>query len=146
MGDCAGRTAGRFAFPLSDLPPGASAAAHAGPSPTTSEATGRAGQRCPALFIDHPPGKNGLVNELPTITDAIALNPADGGRWLALAAWFAAYGRDDEAVAVRVLWPTFRDNLAYTTVAATLDNLAANAPLFGKIARQIEADRRPADW
>jgi hypothetical protein len=86
------------------------------------------------------------VDELPIMMAAIARDPADGGRWLALAAWFSAHGRDDEATAVRVLWPTFRDNLAYTTIAATLDNLAANAPLFGNIARQIEADRRPADW
>jgi hypothetical protein len=69
-----------------------------------------------------------------------------GARWLALAGWLLDKGRDDEAVAVRVYWPAFRDHLAHATLAATPNNLAEHARLFGSIARQIEADFRPADW
>jgi hypothetical protein len=83
------------------------------------------------------------MHDFPTLTEAIARDPGDRGRWLALAAWFAAHGRHDEAIAVRVLWPTFRDGLAHLTLAATLRSLAESAAVFGSIARQLESDSRP---
>jgi len=82
------------------------------------------------------------MHDLPTLTEAIAQNPDDRGRWLALAAWFAAHGRRDEAIAVRVLWPTFRDSLGSLTLSAILRSLAESTAVFGSIARQLEADSR----
>jgi uncharacterized protein (TIGR02996 family) len=81
--------------------------------------------------------------DLPAILNAIREKPDDGPRWLALASWLWDNGRDDEAAAVRVLWPIFRDNLGYTTLDATLKNLEAHAPQFGNIARLMEARVRP---
>jgi len=82
------------------------------------------------------------VPDLPVILDAIREKPDDGPRWLALASWLRDNGRDDEAAAVRTLWPTFRENLAFTTLGQTMDNLARHAALFGNIARQVEANVR----
>ena len=54
--------------------------------------------------------------DLPQLLAAIRDKPDDGPRWLALASWLwdngRDNGRDDEAAAVRVFWPTLRDNLA----------------------------------
>jgi uncharacterized protein (TIGR02996 family) len=80
------------------------------------------------------------MHDFPTLTGAIAQDPDDRARWLAMAAWFAAHGRDDEAIAVRVLWPTFRDSLAYLPLSAILRSLAESAAVFGSIARQLESD------
>ena len=72
------------------------------------------------------------------LVEAIRENPDDGPRWLALAAWYADQGRADEADAVRILWPTFRDNLSGRPLGHVLASLAESAPVFGSIARQIE--------
>jgi hypothetical protein len=78
------------------------------------------------------------MNDLPTLTVAIAQDPDDGPRWLALAAWYTDQGRKDEGDAVRVLWRTLRDNLPSVPLSGVLANLTDSAPLFGEIARQIE--------
>ena len=78
------------------------------------------------------------MNDLPTLTVAIAQDPDDGPRWLALAAWYTDQGRKDEGDAVRVLWRTLRENLPGVPLGDTLANLTGAAPLFGEIARQIE--------
>jgi ABC-type arginine/histidine transport system permease subunit len=43
---------------------------------------------------------------------------------------------------VGVLWPALRDNLACTSLAATLADVARNAKVLVAIARKVE---RPAD-
>jgi hypothetical protein len=48
-------------------------------------------------------------------------------------------GRDDEAAAVRVFWPTLRDNIdAGVSVEQTLRELARHAARLGRRAREIE--------
>jgi uncharacterized protein (TIGR02996 family) len=76
--------------------------------------------------------------DLPPLTAAIAQNPDDRGRWLALASWLADNRRDDEAVAVRTLWPVLRDNLAAASLESTLEDLARNARLLAGVAREVE--------
>jgi hypothetical protein len=90
--------------------------------------------------------------DLPTLTAAVAENPDDGAGWLALSEWFAANGRDDEAIALRVLWSTFRDNLAAASLESTLEDVARNARLLAGVAREVERranvgpdDRWPAE-
>jgi uncharacterized protein (TIGR02996 family) len=75
---------------------------------------------------------------LPDLMDALARNPDDRERWLALAAWYQENGRGDEAAAVRVFWPSIRDNLAFTPLETALDDLAHNARLLADIAQEIE--------
>jgi thioredoxin-like negative regulator of GroEL len=82
------------------------------------------------------------MDDLPTLTAAIAQDPDDGSRWLALAAWYTDQGRKDEGDAVRVLWRTFRANLSRATLCGILANLTDSAPLFGDIARQVERRAR----
>lgn len=76
--------------------------------------------------------------ELHAILDAIQGDPDDPDRWIALACWPSDNGKDDESNAVRVLWPTIRDNLACASLAATLADVARNAKLLAKVAREIE--------
>jgi uncharacterized protein (TIGR02996 family) len=76
--------------------------------------------------------------DLPALLDAIRESPDDRARWLALAAWYAEQGRTDEADAVRVLWPTFRENLSLVALDQILASLTESAPVFGSIARQLE--------
>jgi uncharacterized protein (TIGR02996 family) len=64
--------------------------------------------------------------------------PDDGHRRLALASWLSDHGRDDEAVAMRVHWPTLRDNLACASLAATLRDVARNAKVLAKVVRRVE--------
>lgn len=64
--------------------------------------------------------------------------PNDGNRWLALACWLGDNGRDVEAVAVHVHWPTRRDILACGSLAATLADLARNTKVPTKMARKVE--------
>jgi uncharacterized protein (TIGR02996 family) len=85
------------------------------------------------------------VPELRALTDHIRESPDDRARWVALADWLQARGRADEAVAVRVLWRTLRDNLACASLEATLADVARNAGVLGAIARekQRQADETP---
>jgi len=78
-------------------------------------------------------------------TDRIRESPGDRAGWLALADWLAEQGRDDEAVAVRVLWRTLRDNLSCASLDDTLADVARNAGVLGAIARekQRQADETP---
>jgi hypothetical protein len=78
------------------------------------------------------------MDDLPTLTAAIAHDPDDASRWLALAAWYTDRGWADEGDAVRVLWRTLRANLPRLPLDTILANLADSARLFGDIARQIE--------
>jgi len=75
--------------------------------------------------------------KLISILDAIRECPDDEAPWLALTEWLWDNGRDDEAVTVRVFWPTLRDNLSCTSLAATLADVARNAKLLAKAARKI---------
>jgi hypothetical protein len=77
--------------------------------------------------------------DLAAILNAIREDPDDGPRWLALAAWLWDYGRDDESVVVRVLWSTLRDNVADTSLKATLAEVKRSAKTLAKWARKIEA-------
>jgi uncharacterized protein (TIGR02996 family) len=82
--------------------------------------------------------------DLPAILDKIRERPDDEGRWLTLAGWLADNGRDGEAAAVRVFWPTLRDDvLVGGSLEATLRHMARHAGRLGRRARQIEgrADR-----
>lgn len=91
----------------------------------------------PPMLDDRP--------ELEGILSAIRDDPDEETRWLSLARWLSDNGRDDEAVAVRVLWPTLRDNLASATLGDTLADMARNAKVLAAIARKVErkADATP---
>jgi uncharacterized protein (TIGR02996 family) len=79
--------------------------------------------------------------------DAINENPDDGDRWLALASWLWDNGRDNEALVVRVLWPTLRDNIADTSLEATPAEVRRSRKRLAKWARKIEgrADDTPRE-
>jgi ABC-type arginine/histidine transport system permease subunit len=82
---------------------------------------------------------------------AISEVPDDGDRWRALAIWLLDNGRDDEAHAVRALWPTLRDNLACASLGDTLTDVARNAKVLAAVARKVErqVDETPpvgTDW
>jgi uncharacterized protein (TIGR02996 family) len=83
--------------------------------------------------------------DLAAILNAINENPDDVNRWLALASWLWDNGRDDEALVVRVLWPTLRDNLAHQSLKATLAEVKRSAKRLAMLARKIEgrADDTP---
>jgi uncharacterized protein (TIGR02996 family) len=68
---------------------------------------------------------------------AIAAEPDNGEHWLALADWLFVHARDDEAVAVRGLWPTLRDNLEVASLETTLAGVAKNAAILAAIARKM---------
>jgi uncharacterized protein (TIGR02996 family) len=77
--------------------------------------------------------------DLPPLLDAIRADPDEGPRWLALAGWLDDNGRDDEAAAVRVYWPTLRDDLAAgVSLDETLAYVARHARRLGAEARKIE--------
>jgi uncharacterized protein (TIGR02996 family) len=78
--------------------------------------------------------------DLPQLLDAIRDKPDEGPRWLALAGWLADNGRDDEAAAVRVFWPTLRHDVTVSgmSVELTLRELARHAGRLGRRAREIE--------
>jgi hypothetical protein len=79
------------------------------------------------------------MSDLPALWDALRENPADESRWLALFRHLWAEGRDDEAVAVRVFWPTLQDNFASgASPGMTLGDLATFAGRSGRRAREIE--------
>jgi len=81
--------------------------------------------------------------DLPALLDAIRRKPDRGFHWLALAAWLCGRGRYDEAAAVRVFWPQFRDYiLAGHSAHLTLRRLARQPALWGQRARQFEHQRR----
>jgi uncharacterized protein (TIGR02996 family) len=77
--------------------------------------------------------------KLITILGAIREDPDDGNRWLALAAWLWDNGRDDEAVVVRGLWPTLRDNVGDTSLKATLAEVRRSRKSLARWARKIDA-------
>jgi hypothetical protein len=77
--------------------------------------------------------------DLAAIVNAIQERPDDSNRWLALPSWLWDNGRDDEAVVVRVLWPTLRDNVADTSLKATLAEVRRSRKRLAKWARKIEA-------
>src|SRR5262245_4504671 len=76
--------------------------------------------------------------KLISILNAIRESPDDEAHWLALTEWLYDNGRDDEAVAVRVPWPTLRENLACVSLAATLAGVARTAAVLAEAARAIE--------
>jgi hypothetical protein len=69
---------------------------------------------------------------------AITADPDKQAGWLQLASWLRAHDRFDEAAAVRVLWPSLRDNLGYASLGDTLAFVARNAPVLAAIARKVE--------
>jgi hypothetical protein len=78
--------------------------------------------------------------DLPAILDAIQADPNCEGRSLALASWLSDNGREDEAVAVCVFWPTLRDTMATgITLRVTMRRVARSAVKLGRRARQIES-------
>jgi hypothetical protein len=81
------------------------------------------------------------------LLNAIRANPDDAGRWFDLASWSWDSRRDDEAVVVRVLWRTLRDNLAHASLEATLSEVKRNATRLARLARRIEgrADDTPRE-
>jgi hypothetical protein len=80
-----------------------------------------------------------MTPDFPAVLlDAIRTDSANAGRWLALAAWLSVQSRDDEAIAVRVLWPTLRENLSGSTLEAILADVAAHANVFANVAREVE--------
>jgi uncharacterized protein (TIGR02996 family) len=88
------------------------------------------------------PGEVGLSTapDLPHLLAAIRADPGREAGWLAVAGWLSDNGRNDEAAAVRVFWPTLRDNVTVSGVSVeqTLRDLARHAIRLGKRAREIE--------
>lgn len=86
-------------------------------------------------------------SDLPAILGAIRDRPDEEARWLALASWLRDNGPEDEAAAVRVFWPTLRDNVLVSGVPLheTLSQLAQHAARLGPRAREIES-RAVGDW
>ena len=85
--------------------------------------------------------------DLPDLLDAIRRRPGDEAAWLAPTAWLWDHGRDDEAVVVRVYWPTLRDNVTVCGVSLheTLRKVARNAARLARRSREVEERReRPA--
>jgi uncharacterized protein (TIGR02996 family) len=85
--------------------------------------------------------------DLPALLEAIRANPADGPRWLALAACLWDNGRDDEAAVVRAYWPVLRVNVTEGNVyvEANVADVARHAAPLGRRAREVEwraADQR----
>ncbi len=78
--------------------------------------------------------------DLVALLDALRERPDDANRWLALGTWLEDNGRDDEAAAVRVYWPAFRDNVTVARVplGLTLRDVARHAGTLGPQARRIE--------
>ena len=78
--------------------------------------------------------------DLPQLLDAIRARPDAEAGWLALAGWLWDNGRDDEAAAVRVFWPTLRDTVTVSGVSVeqTLREVARHAVKLGRKAREIE--------
>ena len=76
--------------------------------------------------------------DLAAILNAIDNEPDEAEHWLALADWLFVHARDDEAVAVRALWPTLRENLAVVSLEGTLADVAKNAAVLATIAREKE--------
>jgi hypothetical protein len=70
------------------------------------------------------------------LVDALRADPDEAERWHALADWLFVHARDDEAVAVRGLWQTLRDNLACASLDDTLADVARNAGVLAAIARE----------
>jgi uncharacterized protein (TIGR02996 family) len=87
--------------------------------------------------------------DLPDLLAAIRDRPGDEAGWLALSAWLWDNGRDDEAVVVRVYWPTLRDNVTVCGVSlhGTLRKVARNAARLARRAREVEArcERPPSE-
>ena len=78
------------------------------------------------------------ATDLPaSLLRAIDDDPKEAEHWLALADWLFVHARDDEAVAVRALWPTLRENLAVASLEDTLADVAKNAAVLAKIARKM---------
>jgi len=82
--------------------------------------------------------------DLRTLLDSIRENPDDRTRWLALSWWLWANEREDEAVAVRVLWSVLRDQVTKggKSLEDTLADLEQNAKVLGHVARKMEANTR----
>jgi hypothetical protein len=82
--------------------------------------------------------------DLPAVLAAIRDRPEDEARWLALSQWLWDEGRDDESVAVRLVWPTLRDSVTEEgkTVDETFAEVTRHATLLGKLARQVEERRQ----
>jgi uncharacterized protein (TIGR02996 family) len=103
----------------------------------------RFGWRGLSVARRRPPGQNGAMPHPPDLVallDALRERPEDGDRWLDLAAWLEDHGREDEAAAVRVYWPVFRDNVTVAGVplGLTLRQVARQAGTLGPEARRIE--------
>jgi uncharacterized protein (TIGR02996 family) len=56
-------------------------------------------------------GRVSTMPDLRPVVEAIRERPDDEGGWLALAGWLQDQGRDDEAAAARMFWPTLREDL-----------------------------------
>ena len=76
--------------------------------------------------------------DLSYMLNAIATNPDDGSRWQAVAQWYRDNGQENEALTVRVFWPMLRDNLAFTSLEATLADAVRNSKLLAGLAREVE--------
>lgn len=76
--------------------------------------------------------------DLAVILNAIRAGPDEAEHRFALADWLFLHARDDEAVAVRTLWPTLRENLAVVSLEDTLADVAKHAAVLATIARDKE--------
>jgi hypothetical protein len=78
------------------------------------------------------------VPDLPAILDATQADPNCEGRWVA--SWLSDNGREDEAVAVRVFWPTLRDTVAERTpVREPMRQVVRDAIKLGRRAQRVES-------
>jgi hypothetical protein len=77
--------------------------------------------------------------DLAVLLDVVRANPNDRRGWLKLASWLWDNGRDDEALVVRVLWRGLRDNVADSSLKATLAEVKRSARRLVIWARKIEA-------
>jgi hypothetical protein len=80
-----------------------------------------------------------VMPDLAALISAIRERLDGEARWLTLAPHLSDNGWDDEADAVRVFWPVFRDNVeAGVPVEETLRQLEQHAAILGLHARRVE--------
>jgi hypothetical protein len=91
-----------------------------------------------SLVPGGPPRQNLPMADLPSLLTAISANPDDGVHWRALAQWYSDNGQEDEAIAIRVFWPTLRDNLAFASLETTLADAVRNSKVLAELAREVE--------
>jgi hypothetical protein len=78
-----------------------------------------------------------IAQVLPApVLRAIINEPDEAEHWHDLADWLFVHARVDEAVAVRGLWRTLRENLACASLETRLADVGRNSAVLAAIARK----------